>query len=258
MFSRFALLLALFIATAANAAEGSRAANFDYPESKSRLANLIKYPGKVTGKVSLILSCVSRVQPSGKMKETGCYQNNQYESVFAATVVKAAKKARMNPAIVNGRPSEIYLQFRVEFLRESEVKDKDEDKNKGEDKDEDKDGGNDVKAPAEQFVYLYANPGYEENVLAYGFEHVAGQRVIGKNEPWNDACPKHANYTVLVRAHLSEEGTAENPTIEFTNGLRPIETCLSAIKRTIVASAYTPATSEGVPVPSTYVEFFGN
>ena len=254
MFSRFALLLTLFIATTANAAEGSREANFDYPESKNQLANLIKYPDKVTGKVSLILSCVSRIQPSGKMKETGCYQNNQYESVFAATVVKAAKKARMNPAIVNGRPSEIYLQFRIEFLRESEVRDKDKD----EDKEEDKDGDDDGKAAAEQFVYLYANPGYEENVLAYGFEHVAGQRVIGKNEPWNDACPNHANYTVLVRAHLSEEGKAENPTIEFTNGLRPIETCLTAIKRTIVASAYTPATSEGVPVPSTYIEFFGN
>lgn len=229
MFSRFVPLLMLLFAINANA-EGSRAAGFDYEESKRQLANVIEYPDGIKGKVSLVLSCVSRIQSNGKMKDTGCFTKNQYEQTFAGQVVKAAKKARMTPAIVNGKSYEIYLQFRVEFLAEGE----------------------------EQDVHLYANPGYEENVLAYGFEHVAGQRVIGKKEPWNDACPNHANFTVWARAYLSEEGQAENPTIEFSNGLRPIASCLDAIKKTIVTSRYTPATSEGVPVPSTYIEIFGN
>lgn len=225
-----ALLFILLITFNADAAAEGRPANFDYPEDKSRLATLIKYPKGVTGKVSLILNCMSRIQPNGKMKDTGCYTKNQYDQTFAAEITKAAKKARLNPAVLNGRPAEIYLQFRAEFIAEGE----------------------------QQNVYLYLNPGYEENVLAYGYEHVAGQRAIGKNELWNDACPNHAKYTVWARAYLSEEGVAENPTIEFGDGLRPISTCLEAIKQTIVTSQYTPASSEGAAVPSTYIEAFGN
>lgn len=220
----------LILTVVTQAAEGNRPASFGHEESDRRLVNLIKYPEEVSGKVSLILSCVSRIQPSGRMKETGCYQNNQYEQAFTGVVIKAAKKARMTPAIVNGKPAEIYLQFRVEFIREGEEHD----------------------------VHLYLNPGYEENVREYGFEHIAGQRVIGKKEPWNEACPKRAHYSVWVRAYLSEEGKAENPSIEFGDGLRPIATCLDAIKQTIIAGRYTPAMADGIAVPSTYIEVFSN
>ena len=106
-------------------------------------------------------------------------------------------------------------------------------------------------------LHLYLNPGYEENVLEYGYDPIAGQRVIGK-EPWQEICPSRAKYTLFVRAYLSEEGQAASPSIEFGNGIRPVATCLDAIKNTIVTSAYAPAMADGVPVPSTYTELFGN
>ena len=185
-------------------------------------------PGR--GKVALVLHCVSRIQPSGKMKDTGCFTQNQFEQSFNSQVVRAAKKARMIPALINGKAYEIYLQFRVEFAAEKD----------------------------EMLVRLYPNTGYEENVLEYGANHSGGQRAIGRKEPWNDACPSHAKYTVWVRAYLGEDGRAASPSIEFGNGLRPISTCLDAIKQTIINSKYAPAMSNGVFVPSTYVELFGN
>ena len=254
MFTRILSVFSLCLASIAVWAQNNHPANFDYEDSTKQLANLIKYPKEVSGKVSLILSCVSRVQASGSMKNTGCYQNNQYEQAFAAAVTKAAKKARMNPAIVDGKPAEIYLQFRIEFIREAAVK-----KKKEEEGDEKKKKKKDEK-PVENVgqVHLYLNPGYEENVLEYGYEHIAGQRVIGKKEPWNDVCPNHARYSVWVRAYLSEEGKAESPTVEFGNGIHPIANCIDAIEETIIASRYTPAIAEGVPVPSTYIEVFSN
>jgi hypothetical protein len=50
------------------------------------------------------------------MKETGCYTKDQFDSDFASAVIKGAKKAHMNPAIINGKAQKIYLQFRVGFV----------------------------------------------------------------------------------------------------------------------------------------------
>ena len=118
MIMRMLPLPLLLLAFATIAADNSRPANFDHEESDRRLANLIKFPEEISGKVSLVLNCVSRIQPSGSMKETGCYAENQYEQTFTGMVIKAAKKARMNPAIFEGKPVEIYLQFRVQFVAE--------------------------------------------------------------------------------------------------------------------------------------------
>lgn len=258
MFTRILLMIALGFSSVAVPAQSSRPASFEHEESKRRLENLIEFPKEVSGKVSLVLSCVSRIKQNGRMDETGCYQNNQFEAAFTGSVNKAAKKARLIPAIVNGKPAEIYLQFRVEFVREGEIKKEVEKGQDEEKKKKKKKKGEDEKEYRVQAVHLYLNPGYEENVLEYGFEHIAGQRVIGKKEPWTDVCPARAQYSVWVRAYLSEEGKAESPTIEFGNGIRPISTCLDAIKKTIISSQYTPAMSEGVPVPSTYIEVFSN
>ena len=230
MFTRLLPIYLLIFSGFAYSAEGNRPASFLYEESEKQLVNLIRYPKDIKGKVALVLNCVSRVQPSGKMKDTGCLTENQYEQTFTSQVIKAGKRARMVPALIDGKAYEIYLQFRVEFAAEKD----------------------------EKLVRLYPNTGYEENVLEYGFHYTAGQRAIGKKEPWNDACPSRAKYTVWARSYLGEDGKADSPTIEFGQGLRPIASCLDAIKQTIVNSKYTPAMSEGEFVPSVYIEIFGN
>jgi hypothetical protein len=222
-------LLLLLVANLAFADEGMRPANFDHPEDKRRMDKLIAWP-EIKGDISVVLNCFSQIDKNGKMESTGCFLQNNYDEPFVGSIAAAAKKARMNPAIINGKETKIFLQFRVEFIAAGEQRD----------------------------IRFYLNPGYEENVTAYGFEHVAGQRAIGNNEPWNEICPKRADYMVWVRAYLGEDGKASSPSVQHVNGIVPTAACQDAIKQTITASRYTPTLADGEPVPSTFIEFFGN
>ena len=222
-------LIPLLLLGQAVLAQDMRPADFDHPEADRRMDTLLEFP-EIKGDISVIMNCVSRIKANGKMDGTGCFLMNNYDEPFMRAINAAAKKARMNPAIVNGKAQEVFLQFRVEFNQEGE----------------------------NQTIDYYLNPGWEENVKAYGFRHVAGQRVIGRNEPWNDACPKRARWSLWVRAYLGPDGRAESPSIQHTDGIAPTESCLAAIRQTIVASQYTPALADGEPVPSTFIEPFSN
>ncbi len=222
------LSILLLVAGAAWSADNMRPANFEHEESKRRLDMRIVFP-KMTRDATVMLLCVSQVAANGRMKETGCYTKDQFEADFASAVIKAAKKAHMNPAIVNGKSQKVYLQFRVEFIAK----------------------GDDRK------IFLYLNPAYAENVEAYGVEYVAAQRVIGK-EPWQDVCPQRANYLLTLRAYVGEDGQSGSPSLEKVSGIMPTNICQNAIKDTILSSAFTPGMADGYPVPSAYVELFGN
>jgi hypothetical protein len=221
-------LLPLVLAGPLQGQDGPRPANFDFDEDKRRMDTLIEFPD-IEGDLTVMLLCFSKVQPNGKMKDTGCYAPKNYDEPFAMAVNKAAKKARMNPAIIGGKAREIYLQFRAEFIS---------------------DKGN-------RTIDFYLNPGYQENIAAYGFDHIAGQREIGR-ESWMDVCPKRANFSLLARAFLGENGRAESPALEHTGGIMPTPKCQDAIKQTLLNSRYTPAYADGQPVPSSFVEAFGN
>ena len=222
------LMLAFFAATNAGA-QGLSPANFDVEDEDRQMQRLLGFP-EVSGDVEVQLNCFSLVQKNGKMKDTNCYMLKNYDQPFVLAVTTAAKKARMNPAIIDGEPREVYLQFMVRFVQ---------------------------KEDSRQIRYVL-NPGYEENVSAYGIEHVAGQRAIGKREPWNAACPRRARYLVLVRSYLGEDGRADNVSIEHSDSIVPTASCQDAIRQTILQSRFTPAFADGEPVPSAYFEPFGN
>ena len=96
-----------------------------------------------------------------------------------------------------------------------------------------------------------------ENVEAYGAAHVAAQRVFGP-EDWQKACPRQANFTVLVKANVDFEGRASAASVTHANGLEITEKCRQAIIDTVVTSRYVPAHADGEAVTSTFVEPFGN
>ncbi|MDX1404232.1 MAG: energy transducer TonB [Woeseiaceae bacterium] len=220
--------IALLTLTSAHASDEFQPATFEHQESKRRLADRIEFPD-VSGKVSAMLVCFSQIEKSGRMKSTGCYTKDNYETQFAAAVVKAAKKASMTPAMIDGKPYKIYMQFRVEFIADGE----------------------------DRVINLYPNPGITENIEAYGEHYIAGQRVIG-SEPWQRICPQRAKYLVLVRAFLGEDGRSESPSVERISGIMPTADCQDALKETILNSRYTPAMADGYPVPSAFVESFSN
>ncbi len=224
----FPVIALLFSAPAASLAANSPA-TFDAEDEEDRLHARILFP-EVTGKVSVMLSCFSQVQANGRMKDTGCYTKDQYDQPYALAVTKAAKKARMNPALFDGKDRKVYVQFRVEFIAEGDQRD----------------------------IHLYLNSGYEENIKAYGYDHIGGQRAIAGKEPWQNVCPKRAQFAVWLRIYLGEDGQTQSPSIVHASGILPTQTCQDALKQTALASQYAPAYDDGMPVPSTYVEIFGN
>ena len=221
-------LVCCLASLAALADQDRQPANFHHEESKKRLVNRIEFP-ELKGDASAMILCFSQIAKSGKMTETGCFTKDNFDAPFAAAVMKAAKKSSLTPAIIDGKKYKIYLQFRVEFIAE----------------------GDDRK------IFAYANPGYTENVEAYGYDHVAAQRVIG-SEPWQGVCPQRARYLVAAKVFIGEDGQADTPNLEHLNGIVPTADCQNAIKATIQQSLYTPAMSDGYPVPSAFVETFGN
>jgi hypothetical protein len=176
-----------------------------------------------------MIQCYSQISKSGRMEDTGCYARDNFESAFAAAIMKAAKRSSLTPAIIDGKKHKVYVQFRVEFIAEDDVRN----------------------------IYIHPNPGHEENVEAYGYDHVAAQRAIG-NEYWQQVCPKRAMFLVIARAFVGEDGRASHASLEHINGIRPTLDCQNAIKASIVESLFTPALADDQPVPSTYVEAYGN
>jgi hypothetical protein len=222
-------LALVFAAVVLAPAEGRTERMAALPGSgEDSLQVLIKFP-ELKGDTTATIRCAARVEDNGKMKDNGCASTSPADQVFIEPIVKAAKKARLTPAQADGRTMEIYFQYRVEFVKKGD----------------------------EATVNVYPNPGVQENVEAYGADHVAAQRAIGKEE-WQDVCPERAEYLVWLKAHVAEDGTPSNLSLTHGGGIRPTPRCQEAILGAAEASVFFPALADGKPVPSTYVEPYGN
>ncbi|MDZ7769436.1 MAG: hypothetical protein U5K38_10355 [Woeseiaceae bacterium] len=138
------VMIILFAAAGARAAE-TWPARFDAGEDS--LEARIKFP-ETRGDGTIIIRCAAQVSDSGKMEKHGCYGDNSGADVFIAAINKAAKKARMQPAVIDGRPHAVYVQYRVRFETRGD----------------------------ENILTIYNNPGVLENIEAYGEDHIAAQR----------------------------------------------------------------------------------
>lgn len=216
------------LASTTLSAEGMQPATFEHEDPKRRLDQRIVFP-EVKGDMSNMLYCFSQIEKSGKMKETSCLVKDNFDPAFVTAITKAAKKSQMTPAIINGEKRKVYMQFRVEFVAKED----------------------------ERNIYLYLNPANTENIEAYGIDHIAAQRALDK-EPWQRVCPQRARFLLIARAFVGEDGRAGHPSLEKVSGIIPTMDCQNAIKETLLQSSYTPAMADGYPVPSAFVEMFGN
>jgi len=219
------VMLAVILAPAALAQQRTPA---QFGSGEKSLPALIEFP-ELKGDTTVTLRCAALVQPDGDMEMNGCYAENPADQLFIKKIVDAAKKARMQPAVADGTARTVYLQYRVQFAKKGD----------------------------EETINVWPNPGVQENIDAYGEDHVAAQRVVGK-EPWQEACPKSAAYLVWLKAHVAPDGTLSNPSLTHGSGLNPPPRCQEAILETVSSSLFFPALAGGEPVPSTYVEPFGN
>lgn len=222
------ILLLLLLAAAASGEDEFRPASFGSADMEKSFMSLLKFP-ETQGDVTVTLDCFARVKTNGRLEDHNCYIKENWDSPFAEVFNVAAKKARVIPAMISGKQREVYLQIKVVFQKKGD----------------------------EHRAGVMMNPGYPENVAAYGVDHIGAQRVLGR-ENWQKACPRRAHYALLAKAHVGEDGRASSPSIVHGSGIVPTEQCQQAIKDTLTNSAYIPAMADGVPVPSTFTEPFGN
>lgn len=220
------LIVPLFAAWSATAAADRKPARTDTGEDS--LAARIEFP-ELKGDASAVVRCAAAVDSDGKMKDNGCYGESPADQVFIPAINKAARKARMVPASADGRGQKVYFQYRVKFTKKGD----------------------------EKTITVLENPGVKENVDAYGEDHVAPQRVIGR-ESWQKECPERAQYLLWLRAHVDPDGTMSNASLTHGGGLMPTPRCQQSILEAIQSSMFFPALQNGTPVQSTYVEPFGN
>lgn len=227
MHKPFLFILAAALLSAAGSAFAERTAA-QFGSGDDALSERIRFP-ELKGDTTAVLRCAARVQTNGKMKDNGCYTDSPADSIFIEEINRAARKARLTPATADERSYEVYLQYRVRFVKEGE------------------DGTVDV----------WLNPGVQENIEAYGEDHVAAQRAIGE-EQWQDICPERAEYLVWLKAHVAADGTQSSLSLTHGSGLNPSPRCRDAILDSADESLFFPALADGEPVPSTYVEPYGN
>jgi len=220
-------LVALLVLAAALPAAAERQPAGMIEDEKS-LLQVLGFPD-IKGDFERAIVCAGIVKTNGKMDGGGCYVVQPGDEVYVGAISQALKKARWVPATIDGKAVEAYLQYRVLFVQ------------KGEDR----------------RVGFLPNPGYIENVEAYGPKHIAAQRVVGK-EGWQKVCPNYAKFSVLAKAHVSFEGVPSSISVSDGAGLPISDTCRQAIIDTLERSQYIPATVDGETVPSTYTEPFGN
>ena len=201
-------------------------ASFNHPDGS--LQSRIKFP-ELRGDSVAMIRCAAQVQRSGKFEDNVCFVQNAGDEVYIKAIYDAAKKARMNPAIIDGKSAAVYVQYRVEFKKEGD----------------------------NQSVRILNNPGVEENVAAYGEDHIAPQRGLTA-EKWQKACPSRMRFLVLGKAHIAEDGSQSSISIVNGGGPPITERCREAIIETLSESRFTPAKADGIAVPSTFVEPFGS
>ena len=228
LLQRFVSSITLLVVTAAVSAQMTPATLGDM-EEKKHFGRLIVFP-ETHGDANVIIHCFATVKSSGRIdKQAGCYLNNNWEPIFIEAVQKASKKAVFVPARDGKKTRKIGLLFQVEF----------------------------IKTEAEQAINIYLNSGIQENVDEYGPNHIGAQRVLG-SESWEKACPKHAGWVVIARSHVNEEGVASSVSLGHGGGIVPTGPCQQAIVDTIESSRFSPTYIDGVAVPSSYAEPFGN
>ncbi len=224
----FLLLIAMLSASAAAQAQLSPA-TLGHPTSENYFIDLMEFPD-TQGDATVRLLCIAIIKANGRVKDqAGCFIKNNWDPDFAAAVQKASKKAQWNPARQGKNGVEVGVIFQVEFLKRED----------------------------DRTINVYLHSGIAENIEEYGPNHISAQRAVGK-ESWQDTCPKRADWMLFAKAHVNEEGAASSVDLEHGNGLVPTGPCQQAIIDTLTSSRFSPAMIDGVPVPSSYVEPFGN
>ena len=79
-----------------------------------------------------------------------------------------------------------------------------------------------------------------------------------RKEAWQKSCPQQNRFVVMARANVDWDGNPSAVSITHLDGIPITQKCEDAIRNAVLDSRFIPAFADGEPVPSTFVEPFGN
>ena len=216
-----ALTLALGVGGAPNRVIGTEAsfapAHFtDEPES---LQNRIRFPPG-TGDVTVTLTCEGPLSKRGHFSGIVCFAPDDRFKDFERALAWASRSARIAPAVLEGKPRLIHLQFRVRFLR--------------------RDGVERITAVANQALQSQT----------FGGEYSGPQRsVFDPPAYFGEICSRNTHLWVL--ATVDEYGRTSAVT---TSSVVSSRACRARVVRRFQTARFVPAYVGGDPVRALYRE----
>lgn len=184
------------------------------------IQNRVRFP-KGSTDVSVAFDCTSVASDHGEIGVTSCIPVGSSSPPFERAVGNAVERALVAPAIADGRPRTVRLQYRVAFERQG----------------------------TQERVQVLLNHGLQ--VRTFGAAYSGPQRILeGKTLPFS--CDR--DFRVSVSATVTEEGRAEGVALEpgSTGG----EQCRADIVESFRTSRFIPAFADGKPVRALVREIF--
>lgn len=210
----------------ANQSESSEDRNEKYvparlPASFEDAAGHLEFPTRSDGG-EYYLFCHAWIYSNGRVGSANCLDYDDFDvDRLRNAVNKLMGKTSLSPAIVEGKPEEVELYYRLQFNEPDRVR-------------------------------VYPNWGHDED--DYGKAYEAPQRYDFLNS-YPQGC---ISFGAVSLTPIDEFGrVAGEP--EFAPGVRPrgrTSRCIRNIRKRLINGKYIPAHLDGHPVPGTHVEIW--
>lgn len=220
------LLLPVAGAVAIAEPQGNSLARF-LPGDAS-LESRIRFPD-LPGEIVEWINCTAMVPTGGRITHNFCFAHRDDSEWFKMAIHDAIGEIRLQPAVVDGKPARVAVNYRVLFLSTGNSRD----------------------------IRVFQNWGHDAKRL--GHDYLAPQR-HGRFHPYPMSCyrrqhPLVARVTVVIDAMGRPR---EGALVEFAEGSRPSRSCARELRRLHERASYIPAELDGKPVEASYIELWGD
>ena len=191
----------------------------NFVEGKKSLKNRVNFP-RVKDDVHVVVTCDSHATARERIDDARCSSPHDPELKYTLAVRRAARSARLTPAIVNGKKQDVVFQFSVVFSRQGDT----------------------------ETISVY--PHSRNNVERYGLNYIGAQ--AHKLSVFPKSCIVNnisAAYIVMAVVHVASDGTPKQ--IELVEGqIKPPKACRKSLLQRMRNALWIPAFHQGSPVES--------
>lgn len=193
----------------------------DFMEGEKTLHARIKFP-KWDEDIALSVRCDARLSRYGTILSNWCFANGDKYAVFEKEIHRAAKRAKLNPAMVDGMKEAVWFQYIVTFYKKGK----------------------------ERAITIHPNYGLEADKS--GRDYTSPQRYSKGVRYFFNRC-RLARTKIWIKARIDEKGKAHDVELVDGNGGNR---CIKNLTYKFALGKFIPAHLDGKPVSALYMEAF--